>query len=163
MNHITGKNVRFIADAMLKKLAKYLRALGYDTLFDESLPDESLRKKSVQAHRILLTRDQELYETTPARYAFYVEPRYPEKQIKAVAKKYNLTLDESRFMTRCLECNIILQKLNKSELPGKVPSRVYTRHETFYYCRSCTQIFWQGDHVKRLRMKLSHLIAETDP
>ena len=163
MNDIPGKELRFVADAMLKKLAKYLRALGYDTLFDKSLSDQELREKTQQESRVLLTRDQELYEATPDQLSYYVEPLYPTAQLQAVADEFALLFNESRFMCRCLECNTLLMELEKEDLPHEIPPRVDMRHEVFYYCSSCDQVFWRGDHVARLRKKLSQILLQSPP
>mgnify|MGYP001209083243 CR=1 FL=1 len=143
---------------MLKKLAKYLRALGYDTTFNENLNDQDLRDISVKENRILLTRDGALENDMPGSHAIYVKPIEPEDQLGFLACKLPLTFNEQVFMTRCLECNSVLQTLPRSELPKRVPIRVYRRHETFYRCPGCKQIFWHGDHVKRLREKLTRIL-----
>ncbi|MBS1271469.1 MAG: hypothetical protein MAGBODY4_00600 [Candidatus Marinimicrobia bacterium] len=143
---------------MLKKLAKYLRALGYDTIFDENLSDQDLQDISVKENRMLLTRDGALENDTPDSHVIYVKPIEPEDQLAFLASKLPLTFEEQVFMTRCLECNSALQTLQRSELTKRVPTRVYRRHDTFYRCPTCKQIFWHGDHVKRLHAKLTRLL-----
>ncbi|MBW2006368.1 MAG: hypothetical protein JRI72_17575 [Deltaproteobacteria bacterium] len=51
--------IMFVADAMLGKLARYLRIMGYDTVYQTSYPDQRLselvtegRKKSCNCHTI---------------------------------------------------------------------------------------------------------------
>ncbi|MCF7804362.1 MAG: Mut7-C RNAse domain-containing protein [Candidatus Marinimicrobia bacterium] len=160
MPDFPGDQLQFTADLMLKRLAKYLRALGYDTLFDEGLADHELLAVSKEENRVLLTRDLELYEGTPAPYSFYVNSQYPNQQFRLIAQHYPLEFDESRFMERCLECNTVLNIIPRDDLTKRVPPRVYKRHDTFYHCPACHQIFWHGDHVKRLREKLTRLLED---
>ena len=48
---------RFVADAMLGRLARWLRALGYDTLYLRDAPDRRLLAIALAERRRLLTRD----------------------------------------------------------------------------------------------------------
>lgn len=153
-----GATLSFIADTMLKKLAKYLRALGYDTFFDEAAGDQELLRIALDEDRILLTRDRALFEDAPDAYAFYLRPQLTENQLKQLAQQYPIDFDESRFLTRCLECNTPIEQIEKSTVRGDVPVRVYKYRENFYHCTVCDQIFWRGDHVKRLRKKLLRIL-----
>lgn len=153
-----GVTLSFIADTMLKKLAKYLRALGYDTCFNESADDQELLRIALKEDRVLLTRDRELFENSPDEYAFYLTPQLTENQLKQLLQNYPIHFDEARFLTRCLECNTPIEEIEKSTVQGAVPTRVYKYRENFYYCSACDQIFWRGDHVKRLRKKLLRVL-----
>ena len=148
---------------MLKKLAKYLRALGYDTLFSEKLSDQDLMERSINENRVLLTRDKALCRETPELYSFYMKPQHPESQLGLLCKYYPIRFEESEFMTRCLECNTSLTEVEKSEVKDRVPPRVYERQNVFKYCGFCNQIFWNGDHVTRLRTKLTRIIEKNSP
>lgn len=48
--------MKFIADVMLGKLARYLRILGYDTLYSSQMDEEELIRNAIAQKRILLTR-----------------------------------------------------------------------------------------------------------
>ena len=52
------REVRFIADAHLGRLAAYLRIVGFDTLYQDDYQDEELAKISSGERRTLLTRDR---------------------------------------------------------------------------------------------------------
>ncbi len=155
-----GDELRFSADIMLKRLAKYLRALGYDTLFNENLPDHELLEASKREERVLLTRDKALCREAPDLYSFYVKPQHPEAQLDLVAKYYPVSYEESRFVIRCLECNTPLTEMEKGEAKGRVPDRIYEYQDQFFRCRMCNQVFWHGDHVKRLRGKLRNILGK---
>ena len=158
MKEYPGEELRFTADLMLKRLAKYLRALGYDTLFDEQLSDAEMRDISIAENRILLTRDQDLFEQTSELHSLHVTSQHPLEQFAEVAAQYPVSFYESRFMSRCLECNSMLVEMNPEDVQEDVPPRVYERQDQFYKCMQCDQLFWHGDHVKRLRKKLLAVI-----
>lgn len=153
-----GDSLTFIADLMLKKLAKYLRALGYDTTFSEDLDDSELLEIASREKRVLLTRDRALYKIAPNDYAFLITPQIPERQLSQLAENYPITFDSSRFLIRCLECNTPLQPVPKQEIKGRVPRRVYNHRDEFFYCSFCDQVFWRGDHARRMRKKLQGLL-----
>lgn len=155
-----GDTLTFTADLMLKRLAKYLRALGYDTFFNENFSDQQLLDLSVQDKRVLLTRDNALCNATPELNSFYIKPQSPTAQLGHVAKFYPITFDESRFLVRCMECNTPLQNISKEKAAERVPERVRKRNDSFTYCPMCNQIFWQGDHTKRLRKKFLQVLSD---
>ena len=51
---------RFIADAMLGRLAHWLRLLGFDCAYERHAADEDLVRRGVEQGRIILTRDRAL-------------------------------------------------------------------------------------------------------
>ena len=54
------REIRFVLDIHLGRLAGYLRMLGFDTLYRNDYRDEELAYVSSQEERILLTRDRGL-------------------------------------------------------------------------------------------------------
>ena len=52
----------FFADAMLGRLARWLRMLGYDTAYEKVISDGSLISRAVTEQRWLLTRDRYLVQ-----------------------------------------------------------------------------------------------------
>ena len=51
---------RFLADAMLGRLARWLRLLGFDTAYAERLADGELVRRAIEEERWILTRDRSL-------------------------------------------------------------------------------------------------------
>src|SRR5262249_10770147 len=51
---------RFVADAMLGRVARWLRVLGFDVVYDPTLHDAALVQLAEADDRILLTRDRQL-------------------------------------------------------------------------------------------------------
>ena len=53
---------RFVVDVNVGRLAKWLRAMGYDALFVPDVDDGDLVKIGQRERRIILTRDRHLRE-----------------------------------------------------------------------------------------------------
>ena len=149
--------MRFIADNMLGKLAKWLRFMGYDVLYPKTMADKDLIKLSRTERRCLLTRDKELAKIKDLN-VFLVESVNPDDQIKQVINEFDLTLNGKEF-TRCPECNHPLEEIDKSQIPNGslVPLGVRERQDMFWICNGCERYYWQGTHYKKIKAKLEGL------
>ena len=141
--------VRFIADSMLGKLAKWLRVLGYDTLYFRDVQDGYLVNVARREERILLTRDTRLLlRRRPCRILFVHHDRV-WNQLRQVVGELGLAMGE-RFGSRCLRCNQPLAPLPKDRAEGHVPEYVFRHHEVFWHCEECRRIFWAGTHLHHM-------------
>ena len=59
--------IRFIADEMLGRLAKWLRAIGYDTIYYSGGEDSGLVQQALEEDRTILTRDADLLKRKQVR------------------------------------------------------------------------------------------------
>lgn len=139
---------RFIVDAMLGDLARWLRMLGYDTIYDKNMPDWKQLEIASEQGRILLTRDRGLYIRARKRgvRSLLVYGDNIVDRLYIVAKKFKLRLEMNPDSSRCPLCNAPLRRASRSEVKGRVPSRVYERYDTFWVCSSCGQVYWRGGH-----------------
>jgi len=146
--------MRLVADAMLGSLARWLRTLGYDTLYDPSLSDHELVRLARQEGRVLLTRDTELVRRRNLNVLF-VESGDWKAQIKQVLK--TLRLPTSQPFTRCLECNELLVPISRSEAWGLVPPYVFANRDSFSLCPKCNKVFWPGTHRQHMEQTIREL------
>ncbi|MGH8057884.1 MAG: Mut7-C RNAse domain-containing protein, partial [Candidatus Entotheonellia bacterium] len=77
---------RFIADAMLGKLVKWLRVMGVDVEYDPHTPDHELFRFAVQEGRILLTRDHRLVQRREIPGRLLIESDYYHEQVRQVVQ-----------------------------------------------------------------------------
>jgi uncharacterized protein with PIN domain len=148
---------RFIADTMLGKLARWLRILGYDTLYYRQVEDHTLLQIARSQSRWLLTRDAILIrERKPMNYTF-VRDDHLWDQLKQVARELDLKVD--RFLMRCLECNDELMPLPKDQAQPLVPEYVYRTQQQFSRCPTCLRVYWAGTHYQRIRERLDDLFS----
>ena len=146
-------DLRFVADAHLGGLARFLRMLGFDTLYRNDFSDEEIRRLAEIERRIVLTRDRELLKCREVVRGAYVRALKPEAQLREVAARFALS-GAARPFSLCLACNLPLEKVAKSEIASRVPPQVYVLHERFVRCPGCLGVFWPGSHYERMRAAL---------
>ena len=150
--------MRFAADRMLGKLAKWLRILGYDTLYSRTLSGDRFLSLADEG-RILLTRNTRLVgKIAPDRLVF-VEADDPQMQLQDLICILGLKPDPDRFFGRCTVCNGLLEAVVPENVLGKVPDFIWTSHTRFSECRSCGRIYWPGSHLARSRRKIERLLG----
>ena len=153
--------VRFVADAMLGKLARWLRALGYDTLYLRDAPDARVLGVALREHRTLLTRDVGLAARAGSA-GLLIRAEHLESQLTEVVGRYRLT---SRApLTRCLECNGVLAPRHREDVRDRVPSYTLATQAEFQECTGCRRVFWAGTHAQGILARLRpYLAMERNP
>jgi len=151
----------FLADVMLGRLAKWLRILGYDTLYFRDMDDRELIRRAVRDNRILLTRDRELARRDSFR-ALLIADEDLESQLAQILEKYDL---EPRIGTgiRCPLCNQALQDIPRKAVQDIVPRYVWDTHRDFSRCPGCGRVFWKGTHWDRIRERLRRVGCHLPP
>ncbi|EEZ93519.1 Uncharacterized conserved protein [Legionella oakridgensis] len=82
---------RFILDVHLGKLAKYLRLLGFDTVYETNLSDEAIVKRCQKEPRIVLTRDIGLLKNKCITHAHWMRQIELNQQVKEVIRRFDLS------------------------------------------------------------------------
>ena len=145
---------RFVADAMLGRLARWLRVLGYDTLYDASLDDRSLVELANREDRILLTRDRHLLRDLRPRRAVEITRDAPLDQLASVADELALPTPNELFR-RCLVCNTPLDNVSGAEAADLVPPAARGLPGPVRRCPACERVYWPGSHVRRMTRALA--------
>lgn len=141
---------RFIADAMLGRLARWLRTLGYDTAFDDAIRDDELVRRAFTEGRHVLTRDRKLFEEWRIGGGLLLRSDRPLEQMAEVAATFGLVPTGNLF-SRCRICNEPLQPVEREAVRTRVPARVWTRTRVFTRCPRCDRVYWEGSHTDRMR------------
>jgi len=144
----------FIADDQLGKLARWLRILGFDTVYFREIDDAELIRKAAEEKRILLTRDTRIAERPGPANCIFVESDNWLEQLQQLVAQLNLKLTADNLFSRCLLCNSVLRGVPKAEVKDRVPPFVFQTQEEFVRCPSCDKIYWQGTHVSHVLEKL---------
>lgn len=147
--------IKFIADCMLGRLARWLRISGFDTCYIRRIKDPELILKAQQENRVILTRDHLLFNICGQKNlpALLIAHDLVEDQMKQVIQGLNIKSPGS-VLRRCLDCNQILQKIDKHEVEDKVPIYIYDTMDEFFRCPLCRKVFWPGTHWAEMRKKL---------
>ena len=145
------KEIKFIADTMLGKLSKWLRILGFDTLYYHNKEDDKLLELALSENRLILTRKTSLKEREDIKHQLlFIINNDPLKQLKEVLQHYNLTIDAHNIFTLCLICNRKLAAFPAELAKDRVPEYVATTEKTFFICPHCNKVFWRGTHYKNM-------------
>ncbi len=144
------RELLFVLDVHLGKLAKYLRMLGWDAKYANNAGDEELAEISFQERRVLLTRDRELLMRSKVEYGYYVRSTDPLEQLEEVLHRFDL-FDSVRPFQRCIKCNMLLEPISKEEVEPRLPPKVKKHFTEFFYCPGCSRIFWKGTHYQKMQ------------
>jgi uncharacterized protein len=163
------REVRFVVDVHLGRLARLLRLLGFDVRWDPGLDDEELASISRAEHRVLLTRDRGLLKRRSVTHGVFVRPERPLDQAVDVVRRLDLA-DRLAPFTRCLRCGAELAVVTKAEVIDQLEPLTRRHYERFQRCTGCGQIYWRGSHhdqlaalVDRVRTELTELTELTGP
>jgi uncharacterized protein with PIN domain len=149
---------RFAADAMLGRLARWLRLLGFDCAYDPKITDEEIVRHAVLDSRTILTRDRSLPEEWWVPNIYVVREEEVRKQLVEVIQGFDLA-SCIRLFTRCNGCNRALNRVTRPDVSGRVSPRVLELHDVFSECRDCGRVYWEGTHTARIRALVEGLVA----
>jgi len=153
------RKTKFIIDVNLGKLARSLRMLGFDTLYDRTFSDQEIIRLSSQDRRIILTRDQNLLKHKTVTHGYWLRATDPFEQVKEILHRLDLISRLSPF-TRCMDCNGLLNTVDKKDILNLVPPRTAKYYTEFYQCASCKKIYWPGSHFRKMQEKIDRLKRE---
>lgn len=147
--------MRFLCDEMLMRLARLLRAAGYDAyLAAGGQSDEMLLAIARADGRVLLTRDQRLAERA-APDAVLVTGRSPVEEAQGLAAALPVDWEAAPF-TRCVVDNTPLRPATAEEI-ARMPRRSRELPGPFRACPACGRLYWPGSHVRRMGERLAEL------
>ncbi len=150
---------RFILDVHLGALARYLRLLGFDTLYSgRDLGDAALSALAEKSGRILVSRDIGLLKRSVVAFGYWPRTRDPLKQLREVLDHFELR-DECRPYSRCVHCNHHIVPIAKEKIVHLLPEKVRRSFESFTRCVGCDHVYWRGTHNRRLHELLGERAA----
>ncbi len=153
--------IKFIVDNNVGKLARWLRMMGYDTLFFEGDDDSIMIRTALTQGRVILTRDTQIMRrrvvTSGRLKVVLIQSEEPELGLKQVLEALNLNC-QFRPFTLCLECNQSLVKKSKEEVKDLVPAYVFKTRDQYRQCPRCRRVYWKGTHWEAMSKKLEKFL-----
>ena len=144
-----------LLDAMLGKLATYLRMCGYDAAYalDRGVEaDDAVLELAVDEARRLVTRDAALAARAPG--GVRVRSHDVTDQLRELADA-GFGLELADPPSRCSRCNGRLEPVKtNAETPEYTPDPA---DESVWRCVECGQHFWKGSHWDDVRERLARL------
>lgn len=150
------REVKFILDVHLGKLAKYLRLLGFDSLFDTHFQDSEI-VSIAKPNRIILTRDIGLLKHSDVTHGYWVRNTNPIKQLKEILLRFDIYTKALPF-SRCLECNSPLVDISKDDIIEQLPAKTRQFYQHFAQCKQCKKIYWEGSHYKKMKEFVDNIL-----
>ena len=152
--------MRFLCDEMLVRLARLLRAAGYDTyLAANGEKDEALLKIARSEGRILLTRDKRL--AAAAEESVIIRGWGVEAEARTLDGAVVMDWDYAPF-SRCVMDNARLRDATAEEIEH-MPAKAQGLGGPFRACPACRRLYWPGSHVRRMDARLSGYTAQEPP
>lgn len=149
----------FLCDAMLGRLAKWLRLAGLDTGFDTALGDRDLAVIARTEGRWLLTADRELASRAGPRVILLAQGTL-EALVAELRARLDLIIDPAGFLTRCSCCNGLVEPLAAEQARDLVPPFVAAHTNRFSRCQGCGRVYWAGSHGEAIRRRLRSLFLD---
>jgi uncharacterized protein with PIN domain len=150
---------KFIADASLGKLAKWLRLLGYDTVVFAGQAGRPMLRQADLEKRIVLTRRQDMAERQFSGIMHLVAGFDIGSQLSEVIDKFSLQINKQKMFGICLKCNARLFPVAKENVRDSVPPYVFANCTEYNECPGCRSIYWAGTHQRNSLQYLDKLIG----
>ena len=150
-----------LADAMLGKLARWLRLLGYDVRYSQD-DDAAIAHVARAEGRILLTRDRQLSARRGLRTVLVQSVRLTDQLAQVVEAVGRLPAGTPR---RCMACNAVLVAITveaaRSGVPAYVAETVGSSSDRpFHQCPECGKIYWKGTHWQGIEDRLGEAFRD---
>jgi len=154
--------MRFLADVMLEKTARWLRMAGLDVEKPTVQDDELILMHAKKNRLILLTCDEELYKKSVLSEAdaLLVPDASFEKQVAFIAGKFDIPLPDDIEPARCPVCNGVLEIEKPKDAKDIVPAKVYKLHKKYWKCKDCGKVYWKGTHWDKISDTIKRIKKE---
>ncbi|MEM2351064.1 MAG: Mut7-C RNAse domain-containing protein [Thermoproteota archaeon] len=151
-------SLKFLVDSMHGYVARWLRIMGYDTVYLNNSVKDNEAVRLASEGRILITSDIELAKRAEAQGVLVVMVKGLSEQevLRILVERFNLIFREDSL--RCTVCNGELKTIGLNEvfsMIGFVPRGV----EKFWKCKSCGKVYWKGSHWRNISRQISRLVA----
>jgi uncharacterized protein with PIN domain len=149
---------RFVCDAGLGGLARWLRGCGYEAAWMPELDDAAVIREAQARGAMLITTDSLMMERGVLRDELVPSLFVPstltcEQQLEIVFRELGLTVQASR----CMKCGGELCPVDKQTILHRVPSRTAVWLDEYFVCAGCGQLFWHGTHWRHVQERLALL------
>lgn len=153
---------RFVIDANLGQLARYLRLLGFDVIYRNDFSDRELARVASEEKRIVLTRDRALLQHKIITHGYFVRAVKPREQVREILARLDLYRELHPF-TRCLRCNGELEDVDKQAVLRQLEPKTKKYYERFRRCKACGQAYWKGSHFNRMEKLCDYFMTPSGP
>lgn len=155
---------RFVVDLNVGRLARWLRVMGYDTVFFREGDDNELIRIALNESRVVVTRDSAFAPRWVVKQGMMkvvqIRDDHLDGQLKQLIQ--DLKLDSGGEFARCVECNRPLIPVAREQVEHRVPPHVFQHQLKFMECPECTRVYWRGTHWARMTERLKRVRQEAE-
>lgn len=147
---------------MLGRLAKWLRIMGYDTVYQRVYAAGAL-DRFVREGRCLLTRHRK--RAGDLDQSVLLHKNRVGEQLAELSRQVDVTAAPSRMFSRCIRCNVLLMDAPDAEAREQVPEYIYYQNPgKIRFCPMCHRYYWPGSHRTRMQSQLRQwgMLTEND-
>ncbi len=160
--------MKFLVDAMLGKLSRFLRIFGFDTIYANDLidyyhvdpvPDQKLKEYAEKYDRIVITKDLPFYQKMGEK-AIFLEGKGVYNYLNQLQVKLKLSYKFTIQNARCSTCNSPLQEVtDKILIKDLVKRETFLNYNEFFQCvnPTCRKVFWNGPHIADINRKIQNM------
>lgn len=157
------RDIQFVLDVHLRKLARRLRLLGFDVDYQDGRDDDELAEISEKTGRLLMSRDRQILMRRNVSRGMSIRNTDPDKQVMEVLERLDLWKSCVPF-SRCIECNGDVKGVPTGSeeymrMKGDIPEGVLKWCTEYYRCSSCSRIYWKGSHYDKLKKKVEEYVS----
>ncbi|CAK93419.1 unnamed protein product (macronuclear) [Paramecium tetraurelia] len=162
------QKMKFLVDAMLKKLATFLRNLGIDAEYNEKNDHQTIEQQAIAEQRVIITRDKKLYEKPQLKAPCFLlsDNLNTEQQFEEILKELQFQIYENKILSRCVKCNFdhviqISPKTAQQYLDFK-NNDSFGQIQVFWQCEKCLQVYWEGNQFKNSIQRFTKVAKNQD-
>jgi uncharacterized protein len=144
---------RFLCDASLGGLARWLRASGYEAE-TAALAPTALCERARVGERVLLTSDSGLLDRSAAAdvTVLWIPVSLTQaEQLRMTLRDLGLALREPR----CMVCGGALLPVTKAAVAARIPPRTALWRDEYALCAGCDHLYWRGTHWSGIAQALA--------
>ena len=160
LNHLSSNPkgpVSFIADVHLGSLARRLRLLGFDTIYQNDIDDHELIDRGILENRVILTKDRGLLKHKRVIKSYLVRNLKLNLQVLEVCKRFEL-YHQIHLFARCMVCNNSLEFVSKHQIAYRLEPRTKKHFDQFHLCKGCQRVYWKGSHFSQINKWVNDLL-----
>lgn len=155
------REIKFILDVHLGRLAKYLRLCGFDTSFSNLYGDREIIDTAAHEKRIILTRDKQLLKDKRVSHGYWIRSQNHNEQLKEVFVRFDLK-DRLALFSRCIRCNTLLEEISKEKIIARLQADTSRYFSKFMRCPYCDRIYWEGSHYDNMKVIIDDITGKLE-
>jgi uncharacterized protein len=150
--------MKFLVDAPLGGLAKWLRFCGFDAELLRLAAD--VRILPLPADDVYLLTANAAFKKLNRPDLLVLAAPDPGGQLEEVIRRFRISPQQFRPLSRCSHCNEKLVPLDRDQALGRVPEHVFNIQRQFFECPRCHRVYWPGSHLADLTGKIRQILEQ---